>query len=242
MELIANPPAALSRYLGRLNGIISSQDPSTLLSHAYVRYLGDLSGGQVIRSRVSKAYGLEDGAGVSFFDFKTLGGTGTATIGDMKKIKEWYRDNMNAVVGDKQELKGKPDLRACSLPRIPPYVASVADIVEEAITAFELNSGLFAELRPPSSSSSLERSTPTLPPLGEPGTPVNGTFDKLSRGGESTVLYEEKRPEQKTYSVSAVIAVVAAMSLAHFALVVGGFTGERGMAKLQMVRDWLFSH
>ena len=110
MELIANPPPALSRYLGRLNGIISSQDPSTLLSHAYVRYLGDLSGGQVIRSRVSKAYGLEDGAGVSFFDFKTLGGTGTATIGDMKKIKEWYRDNMNTVVGDKQELKGKLDL------------------------------------------------------------------------------------------------------------------------------------
>ena len=236
---MANPPPALSRYLGRLKEIISSEDPSTLLSHAYVRYLGDLSGGQVIRSRVSKAYGLEDGAGVSFFDFKTLGGTGTATIGDMKKIKEWYRDNMNTVVGDNQELKGKHAPHPCIWG--PAYIASVADIVEEAITAFELNSGLFAELRPPSSSS-LERSTPTLPPLGEPGTPVNGTFDKLSRGGESTVLYEEKRPEQKTYSVSAVIAVVAAMSLAHFALVVGGFTGERGMAKLQMVRDWLFSH
>ena len=109
VELMANPPPALSRYLGRLNEIISSDDPSTLLSHAYVRYLGDLSGGQVIRSRVSKAYGLEDGAGVSFFDFKTLGGTGTATIGDMKKIKEWYRDNMNTVVGDNQELKGKLD-------------------------------------------------------------------------------------------------------------------------------------
>lgn len=124
----------------------------------------------------------------------------------------------------------------------PTHAQSVADIVEEAITAFELNSGLFAALRAPSSLS-LGKSTPALPPLGEPGTPVNGSFDKLSRGGESTVLYEEKkRAEQKTYSVSAVVAVIAAMSLAHFALVVGGFTGERGIAKLQMLRDWLFSH
>ncbi|KAI0726280.1 heme oxygenase [Fomitopsis betulina] len=220
VALMANRPPALSHYVDRIEQITSSEDPAALLSHAYVRYLGDLSGGQVIRGKIAKAYNLEDGAGVSFYDFKTLGGTGAATIGDMKKIKEWYRDNMNTVVGDNQELK--------------------ADIVEEAITAFELNSGLFTLLRPPSSSA-LEGRAPALPPLGEPGTPVNSTFDKLSQGSESTVLYEEKRSEQKAYSVSAVVAVIAAMSLAHFALVVGGFTGERGLAKLQMLRDWLFS-
>ncbi|KZT64277.1 heme oxygenase [Daedalea quercina L-15889] len=221
VELMSDPPAALSQYLARLNEIISSDDPSTLLSHAYVRYLGDLSGGQVIRSRVSKAYGLEDGAGVSFFDFKPLGGSGTATLGDMKKIKEWYRDNMNSSVGDSEALK--------------------ADIVEEAITAFELNSGLFAALRPPSSAS-LENSISTLPPLGVPVTPVDGSFNKLSGGGEPVVLYEENKKTEKMYQLSAVIAVVAAASIAHFALVVGGFTGDRGMAKLEALRDWLFAH
>ncbi|KAH9841354.1 heme oxygenase [Rhodofomes roseus] len=221
MELLSNPPPVLSRYLDRLNTIASSEDPSTLLSHAYVRYLGDLSGGQVIRSRVSKAYGLEGGSGVSFFEFKPLGGSGTATIGDMKKIKEWYRENMNSAAGDDQELK--------------------ADIVEEALIVFELNGELFAALRPPSSAS-LESSVLSLPPLGDPVTPIDGSFNKLSGGGESTVLYEEKKPAEKLYSVSAVIAVVAAMSLAHFVLVTGGFTGDRGMAKLEALRRWLFTH
>ncbi|TFY69468.1 hypothetical protein EVJ58_g363 [Rhodofomes roseus] len=238
MELLSNPPPVLSRYLDRLNTIASSEDPSTLLSHAYVRYLGDLSGGQVIRSRVSKAYGLEGGSGVSFFEFKPLGGSGTATIGDMKKIKEWYRENMNSAAGDDQELKGEcsPCTRTavgCSFP--------AADIVEEALTVFELNGELFAALRPPSSAS-LESSVLSLPPLGDPVTPIDGSFNKLSGGGESTVLYEEKKPAEKLYSVSAVIAVVAAMSLAHFVLVTGGFTGDRGMAKLEALRRWLFTH
>lgn len=114
---MANRPPALSHYVDRIEQITSSEDPAALLSHAYVRYLGDLSGGQVIRGKIAKAYNLEDGAGVSFYDFKTLGGTGAATIGDMKKIKEWYRDNMNTVVGDNQELKG--DFASCSL-LIPP--------------------------------------------------------------------------------------------------------------------------
>ncbi|KAH9936078.1 heme oxygenase [Fomitopsis serialis] len=220
VELMNDPPAALSQYLERLKDIASSGDPSPLLSHAYVRYMGDLSGGQVIRGRVTKSYSLEDGLGVSFFDFKPLGGTGTATIGEMRKIKEWYRENMNSAVGDNQDLK--------------------ADIVEEAITAFELNGGLFAALRPPSLPS-LEVCIPTLPPLGEPITPVDGSFNKLSGGGGSTVLYESKVAE-KMYQMSGVIAVVAAMSLAHFALVVGGFTGDRGMAKLEALRSWWFAH
>lgn len=79
-----------------------------MLAHAYVRYLGDLSGGQFIRRRIAKAYGLEDSAGVSFYDFKKLGSNESSTIGDMKKIKEWYREGMNAGAGADVHVKGMP--------------------------------------------------------------------------------------------------------------------------------------
>lgn len=40
-----------------------------LLAHAYVRYLGDLSGGQVLRRVVAKRLGLQGAQGTAFFDF-----------------------------------------------------------------------------------------------------------------------------------------------------------------------------
>ena len=62
------------------------------------------------RRRVAKAYGLEDGAGLSFYEFRPLAGTTVAgegaNAGEMKRIKEWYREGMNAGVGDNKELKG----------------------------------------------------------------------------------------------------------------------------------------
>lgn len=103
-RLIANPPKPFAAYTARLR-TLADTEPAALLAHAYVRYLGDLSGGQFIKRRIAKAYGLEDRAGLSFYDFKQLGGTGLSTIGDMKKIKEWYRDGMNSGVGENVALK-----------------------------------------------------------------------------------------------------------------------------------------
>lgn len=102
-------PAGLEEYVSRLSTLAVSPDPAPLLAHAYVRYLGDLSGGQQIKRRVQKAYGLDEetGEGVKFFEFGKLGGApGSANMGDMKKIKEWYRDGMNAGVGEDKDLKG----------------------------------------------------------------------------------------------------------------------------------------
>ena len=104
-QLISSPPAPFSAYTARLRKLGDSQ-PEALLAHAYVRYLGDLSGGQFIKRRIAKAYGLTDGDGLSFYDFKQLGGSASGTIGDMKKIKEWYRDGMNAGAGDDVATKG----------------------------------------------------------------------------------------------------------------------------------------
>lgn len=80
-----------------------------LLSHSYVRYLGDLSGGQVLRRRVAKAYGLaeDDDAGVEFYTFGSLEGARAGNQGELRKVKEWFRDGMNAGVGsDDLSLKG----------------------------------------------------------------------------------------------------------------------------------------
>ncbi|KAJ6549498.1 hypothetical protein B0H10DRAFT_2128413 [Mycena sp. CBHHK59/15] len=104
--LMADQPPALAAYIARIQEITDSSDPSPLLAHAYVRYLGDLSGGQTIRRSLAKAYGLQEGgSGLSFYSFKALHSSKPATQGDMKRIKEWFRAGMNAGAGDDVEVK-----------------------------------------------------------------------------------------------------------------------------------------
>lgn len=91
---------------------LGSEDPTRLLAHSYVRYMGDLSGGQIIRWKLQKAYGLnETGEGLSFYEFDTPTNDGgvkkeTASVGEMKKIKEWFRAGMDQGAGDSREIKG----------------------------------------------------------------------------------------------------------------------------------------
>lgn len=54
-------------YVGRLR-VLSAQRPLLLIAHAYVRYLGDLNGGRVLRKVLGEALGLDAGA-LSFYDF-----------------------------------------------------------------------------------------------------------------------------------------------------------------------------
>jgi len=114
-QRLVNPhlPEPLRRYISRLDELADAPDPSPLLAHSYVRYLGDLSGGQSIKRVISKAYGLdpedENALGVSFYVFKELRGSQPATIGEMKKIKDWFREGMN-VAGERcasSEAKGE---------------------------------------------------------------------------------------------------------------------------------------
>ncbi len=64
------PPAgaAATAYADRLQALAGHQ-PSALAAHAYVRYLGDLAGGQALRRVAQQAYGLHGDAGTRFFDF-----------------------------------------------------------------------------------------------------------------------------------------------------------------------------
>lgn len=109
-SLVVSPPIALTNYVARLRQLAESDDPSPLLAHAYVRYLGDLSGGQSIRHTIAKAYDLESpGPGLSFYEFKELRSSEPANLGELRRIKEWYREGMNKGVGDDVVIKGEHD-------------------------------------------------------------------------------------------------------------------------------------
>ena len=60
------PAAPALEYAGRL-AQLSRDDPALLAAHAYVRYLGDLHGGQVLRTIVGRALALHDGDGLAFY-------------------------------------------------------------------------------------------------------------------------------------------------------------------------------
>ena len=54
-----DPSPATKDYISRLNDI-SDNDPKCLIAHAYTRYMGDLSGGQILARCARKALNLPD--------------------------------------------------------------------------------------------------------------------------------------------------------------------------------------
>jgi heme oxygenase len=112
----SNPvlPEATS-YVGLIQEA-SKRDPALLVAHAYVRYLGDLSGGQILKRIVAESYGLTN-AGVEFYEFPELG--------DLDGFKHRYRAALDA---------------------ISPTRERADRIVQEAIAAFDANTRLFAGL------------------------------------------------------------------------------------------------
>ena len=110
LELQIDTPAPLSAYVSRIRTLSASNASAPLLlAHGYVRYLGDLSGGQVIKRGLMKAYDLpETGEGVRFYEFESTRKDGSkAGQPGMKQTKDWYRDGMDAGVGEDEKLKGE---------------------------------------------------------------------------------------------------------------------------------------
>ena len=64
---IALQPATQA-YVDRLLHLDEAR-PALLLAHAYVRYLGDLSGGQLLRGIVAKSAALAGAKAIAFYDF-----------------------------------------------------------------------------------------------------------------------------------------------------------------------------
>ncbi|MGH0168658.1 UNVERIFIED_CONTAM: hypothetical protein FKN15_055077 [Acipenser sinensis] len=108
---------ATRKYVDRIHEVGRSE-PELLVAHAYTRYMGDLSGGQVLKKVAQRALKLPStGEGVHFYTFDN--------ISSAKEFKQLYRSRMNDLDLD-QETK----LR----------------IVEEANRAFCFNMEIFNEL------------------------------------------------------------------------------------------------
>ncbi|MEL6320044.1 MAG: heme oxygenase (biliverdin-producing) [Cyanobacteria bacterium J06626_14] len=103
-------------YVQRIRDI-SNNDPVLLVGHSYTRYLGDLSGGQILKRIAQQAMNLNDGEGTAFYEFDD--------ISDEKAFKNTYRQAMDDLPIDEE----------------------TADrIVDEANAAFGMNMQLFQEL------------------------------------------------------------------------------------------------
>lgn len=89
---------------------IGRESPELLVAHAYTRYLGDLSGGQVLGKITQKSLGLSSKEGLSFFSFPS--------VSSPNRFKQLYRSRMNSIELTEEER---------------------AAVLEEAVTAFEFN-------------------------------------------------------------------------------------------------------
>lgn len=110
------PSEAAQAYVARIHEV-AAQAPELLIAHLYTRYMGDLSGGQILKKIAQNAMNLSEGQGTHFYEFEQ--------IADEKEFKKLYRQRLDEVPVDE---------------------ATADRIVEEANDAFGMNMTMFKEL------------------------------------------------------------------------------------------------
>ena len=113
-QIVLSP--AGQAYVNRIREIANSA-PELLIAHSYTRYIGDLSGGQILKNIAVRAMNLAEGEGTAFYEFQD--------IPDEKQFKVGYRQ---------------------ALDELPIDDATASSIVEEANAAFGMNMKLFQEM------------------------------------------------------------------------------------------------
>ena len=114
-EQIAPLPTT-ARYADRVREIAAEGWAGGFIAHHYTRYLGDLSGGQVIRTLMQRQFGFEtNGVGFYLFD----------QIASPREFKETYREQLDAVDWDETEHER---------------------VIDEVLAAYRLNTELFDDL------------------------------------------------------------------------------------------------
>jgi heme oxygenase len=108
-------PAA-QEYVARIHQV-AKDAPELLVGHHYTRYIGDLSGGQILKNIAQKAMSLGEHDGLRFYEFDA--------IADEKTFKTNYRSVLDSLPIDQ---------------------ATADRIVAEANQAFHLNMKMFQEL------------------------------------------------------------------------------------------------
>ncbi|GAB4532344.1 MAG: heme oxygenase (biliverdin-producing) [Pleurocapsa sp.] len=115
------PSEAGKVYVDRIKEI-SNNDPALLVAHSYVRYMGDLSGGQALKNIIRSALSLPPDQGTNFHQFDAF-----PSVEARRGFKGRYRDALNSLPVD-NELIDK--------------------IVAEANAAFALNRDVMHALEP----------------------------------------------------------------------------------------------
>ncbi len=112
---LISPLPTTQRYVDRIDTVAATW-AGGFIAHHYTRYLGDLSGGQVIRTLMQRRFGFETN-GVGFYLF--------GEIASPKQFKETYRHQLDAVEWDAEERDR---------------------VIDEVMIAYRFNTDLFADL------------------------------------------------------------------------------------------------
>lgn len=107
---------ATQRYVARINEVCSTW-AGGFIAHHYVRYMGDLSGGQFIGRVIDRTFGFADHAGTRFYVFDQ--------IEDIKAFKERYRQLLDDAPWDEAEQRR---------------------VIDEILLAYQLNTAVLNEL------------------------------------------------------------------------------------------------
>lgn len=114
-ERIAPSPST-TRYCERM-AEVCVQHPEAFVAHHYTRYMGDLSGGQMIGRIAREAYSLESGAGAAFYEFPG--------IEDLGAYKDDYRRRLDEAAWTDEERER---------------------LLAEVVVAYRLNTEVFDDL------------------------------------------------------------------------------------------------
>ena len=114
---IIRPTEETQKYVSRIHEV-AKNNPELLIAHHYTRYMGDLSGGQILKGIAQKALNLKED-GLAFYEFPD--------IWDKKGFKESYRRVLDTM--------------------IPATQKDVDSVVVEANYAFRLNMYMFEEIQ-----------------------------------------------------------------------------------------------
>lgn len=89
------PSPAVKDYIDRMEEV-GRIDPLLLLSHAYTRYLGDLSGGKVLSRIARRALHLDGYNGLQFYQFEA--------ISSYKVFKDMYRSALDSLALEPDQI------------------------------------------------------------------------------------------------------------------------------------------
>ena len=111
------PTEETQKYVNRIHEV-AKNNPELLVAHHYTRYMGDLSGGQILKGIAQKALNLKED-GLAFYEFPE--------ITNKKMFKDSYRRVLDTMV--------------------PATQKDVDSVVVEANYAFRLNMYMFEEIQ-----------------------------------------------------------------------------------------------